>query len=560
MTSWVETVDAASQPGATYDAVVVGAGFAGMAMLYQLREIGMSARVYETGADVGGTWYWNCYPGARVDSPSMQYSFSFSPDMEQEWLWDEEYSDRGQLYAYLRHVADRFDLRRDIQFETTVTAASYDEKQKRWLVETSRGDRAVARFLITAAGCLSAVNVPDFAGLESFKGEWYHTSRWPQEGVDLSGKRILQIGTGSTGVQIAPMLAEVAEHLTVFQRTPNFSLPANNKKMNAEFEAEWKRNYAIHRQRARESPAGVEFTGGVNDCSALSVSDEEREASFEEAWNARNGPFVLFFCFNDLLASLEANDLVAEFVRKKIREKVDDPVTAELLCPKDHPFGTKRPPVDTNYFETFNRPNVALVDVKTNPIAEIMPRGLKLENGDEYEGDVIVFATGFDALTGALVRMNIAGREGVRLGQKWAAGPRTYLGVATAGFPNMFTITGPGSPAVLSNMTTSIEQHAEWIRDALVYLREHDLDSIEADVDAEDAWVEHVKAVADQTLFKHAKSWFRGANIPGKPLVFLPYAGGVGNYRSKCDEVAANGYEGFSLSGAPTAVLAEKER
>jgi cyclohexanone monooxygenase len=354
---------------------------------------------------------------------------------------------------------------------------------------------------------------------------------------------------------VTPVVAQVAAHLTVFQRTANFSLPSQNKLMDPEFEAEWKRNYAAHRQAARESPAGIQFTGGLRDCSALSVSDEERERVYEEAWhNNQNGPFGLFFCFNDLLSNVEANETVSEFVRKKIRERVDDPHVAELLCPKDHPFGTKRPCVDTNYFETFNRPNVTLVNVKSNPIAEITPTGLKLQDGTEYDGDVIIFATGFDALTGGFLRMGITGRDGLKLERKWESGPRTYLGVAMHQFPNLFMITGPGSPSVLSNMTTSIEQHTEWIRDVLIHLRDADLDTVEANLDAEEEWVAHVRELADATLFIRADSWFVGANIPGKPRVFMPYLGGVGNYRSKCDEVAANGYEGFTLSRSTSPV------
>jgi cyclohexanone monooxygenase len=526
-----------------YDAVVVGAGFAGMYMLYRLREQGLSVRVFETGGGVGGTWYWNRYPGARVDSPSMQYSLSFSSDMEQEWNWEEDYSDQSQLEGYANHVADRFNLRPDIQFDTTVVKAAYDETAGRWTVETDRGDVVSAQWFITAAGCLSATNVPPFKGIEGFRGDWYHTSRWPKEGVDLRGKRVGIIGTGSTGIQAIPVIAEQAAHLHVFQRTPNYSLPSNNKLMDPEFEKEWKQNYPANRQAARESRGGV-IVQMYEDRSALSVSEEERNQVFEDAWGNYT---ALLSCFNDIATNPEANEYAAEFVRNKIRATVKDPTVAEMLVPKDYPIGTKRICIDTHYFETYNRDNVTLIDVRSAPIEEITPTGLRTADGATYELDVLVFATGFDAMTGPLFRMNIAGKGGETLQEKWSAGPRTYLGVATSGFPNLFMITGPGSPSVLSNMTTSLEQHVDWINGAIAHMRASDLGAMEADGDAEDQWVEHVNEVANMTLFPRANSWYMGANIPGKPRVFMPYVGGVGAYRIKCDEVAANGYEGFSF-------------
>ncbi|MCW2539994.1 MAG: cyclohexanone monooxygenase [Frankiales bacterium] len=527
-----------------YDAVVVGAGFAGMYMLHRLREKGLSARVFETGEGVGGTWYWNRYPGARVDSPSMQYSLSFSSEMEQEWKWSEFYSPQADLEKYANHVADRFDLRRDIQFGTRVVGASFDDDTKRWLIETDRGDSVSAKYFITAAGCLSATNVPNFKGIESFEGQWYHTSRWPAEGVDLTGKRVGIIGTGSTGIQAIPVLAEQSEHLHVFQRTPNYSLPSNNTKMDPAFEQEWKQTYPQHRQAARESAVGVEIPA-FSDRSALDATEEERQAAFEGAWG---NYAALLATFNDITTNPEANEFVAEFVRNKIRQTVKNPEVAELLAPKGYPIGTKRICIDSGYFETYNRDNVTLVDVKTNPIEEITPTGLRT-TADSYDLDVLVFATGFDAMTGPLFRMGIVGKDGLSLQDKWDAGPRTYLGISTVGFPNMFMITGPGSPSVLSNMTTSIEQHVDWIIDTITYLKKNGLENIEPMAEAEDQWVEHVNEVANLTLYPRANSWYLGANIPGKPRVFMPYVGGVGNYRKKCDEVVANNYEGFELTG-----------
>ncbi len=536
------TEPAGPGPTAEYDAIVVGAGFAGMYALYRLRELGLTVGAFETGDGVGGTWYWNCYPGARVDVQSLSYSYSFSSDLQQEWSWPETFSSQPELLKYANHVADRFDLRRAIQFETTVNGAVYDEAAKRWHITTDKGDHVSARYLVTGAGCLSATNVPDFKGIESFQGKWYHTSRWPKEGVDLTGKRVGIIGTGSTGIQAVPAIAEEAAHLYVFQRTPNYSLPSGNQPMDPEHEREWKANYDLHRELDRSAYAARYVP--APDRSALATPADERDRAFEEAWG--EGAFAMMLTFKDLRTSREANETAAEFVRNKIRAIVKDPEVAELLCPKDYPIGTKRLCLDSNYFETFNRDNVTLVDVKTNPIEEITPTGLRTGK-ESYDVDVLVFATGFDAMTGPLMRMNITGRDGLSLKDKWEHGPRTYLGIATAGFPNMFMITGPGSPSVLASMITAIEQHVDWIADAIVYLGKADLDVMEASPEAETRWVEHVNEVADQTLYRFANSWYLGANIPGKPRVFMPYVGGFNVYRDKCDEVAANDYEGFTL-------------
>jgi cyclohexanone monooxygenase len=525
------------------DAVVVGAGFAGLYMLYRLRQIGLRAIGFETGDGVGGTWYWNRYPGARVDVPSLSYSYSFSPDLQQEWCWPETYSSQEELLKYANHVADRFDLRRDIRFETTVTRVAYDEGARRWSIRTDRGDRVTTRFLITAAGCLSATNIPDLKGLDSFRGAWYHTSRWPKGGVDLTGKRVGVIGTGSTGIQVVPVIAEQASHLYVFQRTPNYSLPTGNHPMDPGYERDWKALYDEHRELDRNSYAGRYVPPPQR--SVLEVPPDERDRVFEEAW--REGAFAMMQAFKDLRTSREANEVAAEFVRGKIRATVRDPEVAELLCPKDYPIGTKRLCLDLNYFETFNRENVTLVDVKTHPIAEITPTGLRT-SGATYDLDVLIFATGFDAMTGPLLRMNVTGRDGLPLKEKWAHGPRTYLGFTVAGFPNMFVITGPGSPSVLASMVVAIEQHVDLIADTIVYLTNKGCEVIEARPDAEDDWVTHVNEVADATLYKYADSWYLGANIPGKPRVFMPYVGGFNVYAAKCQEVVANDYEGFVAS------------
>ena len=525
------------------DVVIVGAGFSGMYLLHRLRGLGCSVQVFEAGPDVGGTWFWNRYPGARVDVQSITYSYSFDDELQQEWVWSERYAAQPELLRYINHVADRFDLRRDIQLETRVTAAHFDEATNRWELETDRGDHVSAPLCIMATGCLSVSRLPDIPGLESFEGDWHHTGAWPHEGVDFTGKTVGIIGTGSSAVQSIPVIAEQADQLTVFQRTPNFSVPAWNGPADRELEQHVKENYASFRQRARESFGGDTFD--FSQTPAMSVPAAEREAEFEKRW--AHGGFCFLVSFVDLVTDREANASAAEFVYRKIRGQVHDPVVAELLCPKEHPFGTKRMCVDTGYYKTYNRDNVTLVDVKSDPIAEITPKGLRLASGADYEFDSLVLATGFDAMTGALFAIDIRGRDDESLRERWSAGPRSYLGLQVAGFPNMFIITGPGSPSVLSNMMVSIEQHVEWVTDCIAYLREHGITTIEAERDAEDRWVEHVNEVGAATLLPEANSWYMGANVPGKPRVFMPYVGGVGAYRKHCDEVVAKGYKGFAL-------------
>ncbi|MGI4815032.1 MAG: flavin-containing monooxygenase [Janthinobacterium lividum] len=535
---------ATPQATETFDAVVVGAGFAGLYMLYKLRQLGFKARSFEAGDGVGGTWYWNRYPGARCDVESIEYSYSFSEELQQEWRWTERYAAQPEILKYANHVADRFDLRRDVKFNTRVTAARFDETTQRWTVETDQGDVVEAPFCIMASGCLSLPRMPDFPGRDSFQGKLYHTGMWPHAGVDFSGQRVGVIGTGSSGIQVIPQIAKQAKQLYVFQRTANFSLAAFNRPLDPEFERTYKAEYPKWREKARYSGAGI-ASHIVPDKSALEDSEEQRQAHFEKYWRWGNTGFTRIY--SDTLTNEAANATMAEFVRGKIRSTVKDPQVAALLTPNDHAIGTKRICLDTDYFETYNRDNVTLVSVKDTPIESITPHGLRV-GGREYEVDAIVFATGFDAVTGAVLGIDITGAGGKKLAGKWADGPRTYLGLMTAGFPNLFLITGPGSPSVLTNMITSIEQHVEWIAECLKHLREHGYARMEAQRPAEDVWVEHVNEVADRTLFPRANSWYVGANIPGKPRVFLPYVGGAGNYRKKCEEVAAAGYEGFALS------------
>jgi cyclohexanone monooxygenase len=524
-----------------FDAVIVGAGFAGLYMLHRLRGMGMRVRVFEAGSGVGGTWYWNRYPGARCDVESVQYSFQFSPELQQEWNWSERYAAQPELLRYANHVADRFDLRRDIQFNTRVDAAFFDDAAGRWVIETSDGARTTATYCIMALGCLSSPNLPTFEGIETFEGERYHTGYWPHEEVDFTGKRVAVIGTGSSAVQSVPIIAGQAKHLYVFQRTPNYAIPAHNAPLADEYRKAVKADYPAMRARARRTMTGIDFD--YSDEAALETPPDQRAREYERRW--QRGGLSFLGAYKDLMVEQEANDTAAEFVRAKIRKKVRDPQVAELLAPKNT-IGCKRLCIDIGYYETFNRPNVSLIDISGAPIEEITPRGVKVA-GKEYEVDAIVFATGFDAMTGALLKIDIRGKGGLSLREKWREGPRTFLGLSVAGFPNLFAITGPGSPSVLTNMLPTIEQHVDWIAGTLGYLRERGLARIEASPQAEAEWGEHVGDLAGRTLRYTCGSWYLGVNIPGKPRVFMPYIGGFPRYIEKCDEVAAKGYEGFVL-------------
>lgn len=526
------------------DAVVIGAGFAGLHMVYRLRQMGLTHRAFEQGSGVGGTWYWNRYPGASSDSESWVYAFAFSPELEQEWTWSCRFPEQAEILRYLEYAAERFDLKSSYDFNTRVTGASYDEARGRWIVETDTGEKVAARYLITAVGCLSAAQVPKIKGLESFSGTWYHTGQWPHEGVDFSGKRVGVVGTGSSGIQSIPIIAQQAKHLTVFQRTPNFSVPARNRKLSAEEVSSLKRDIRQIRETCRWATIGQPYD--LKPYGALSVSEEERRKQFEADWQ-KGGFEWMFGSFNDLIVDQRANDHAANFVREKIRAVVKDPELARKLTPQGYSIGTKRLPLDQGYFETYNRDNVSLVDLRETPIDAVVPEGIRTQDGKLHVLDAIVFATGFDALTGPVTRLGIRGRGGQSLADKWAEGPSTYLGIASVGFPNLFMITGPGSPSVLGNMPTSIEQHVDWICGCLEHLRKRGASSIEPTPDAEVKWNAHVKELADATLFPSTDSWYMGANIPGKPRVFMPYIGGFGTYRKLCDEIAEKGYEGFAI-------------
>jgi cyclohexanone monooxygenase len=534
---------------ADLDVVVVGAGFTGIYAVHALRSAGLTVRAFEAGDGIGGTWFWNCYPGARCDVESKDYSYAFSSELEQEWSWSERYPAQPEILRYLHHVADKFGLWPHIQLNTRVTGCVWDADAAGWTVttgdpSTADGETVTARFVVMGVGNLSELQVPDIPGLGTFEGEWYHTSRWPKEGVDFTGRRVGLIGTGSTGIQVAPEIAAVAEHLYVFQRTANFAVPNRNRPWQDTEERAFKESYRDYRQQARQSILGVPIAGTGK--AALETPAQERDEVYMERWKAGGGmPFL--GAFTDVLFVREANDTVAEFMRDRIRETVADLEVAELLCPRNFPVGAKRLCQSDDYYAMFNEPNVTLVDIKSAPVESAYPGGLKTA-ADSYELDAIVFATGFDAITGPLFAIDIRGAGGVPLREAWADGPRAYLGVAAAGFPNMFIVTGPGSPGVFSNMVLSIEQHVEWIRDCVTYLRGHGYAAVEADPAAQESWMELVTEIAYSTLFPLADSWYVGANIPGKPRVFTPYVGGVASYREKCDAVAAAGYEGFTLS------------
>ncbi|WP_216894386.1 flavin-containing monooxygenase [Nocardia alni] len=527
------------------DAVVVGAGFAGLHMLHKLRELGLSVQVYEAGDGLGGTWFWNRYPGARVDVKSMYYNYSFDPELEQEWEWTEKYPPQPELLRYINHVADRFDLRKDVRLRTRVTAAVYDESAARWRITTDRGEVVSARFAIMATGCLSVPKMVEIPGIETFRGRSFHTGHWPEREVDFTGRRVAVIGTGSSGVQVIPLIARTAEKLTVFQRTPNYVLPARNHAIDPEFQRGIKSRYRDVRKANRESGFGIaqpEATKG-----ALEVSEQERNAFYRKVWADKDSELVsMMVGFTDTLSDEASNETAAQFIRDRIAEIVADPAVAQLLQPAGF-FGVKRPVLGTDYYETFNRPNVRLVDVSTTPLAEITASGLATTQ-ESFEFDDIIYATGYDAMTGALDAIDIRGRDGASLREKWAAGPVTYLGLTAAGFPNLFTITGPGSPSVLSNMMVSIEQHVDWVADAIDTMRTRGVKAMEAETDAEQAWTRHVGEAGDMTLYPKVDSWYVGSNVPGKPRVMYAYIGGVGAYREKCDQVAADDYDGFTLT------------
>jgi len=529
------------------DVAVVGAGFAGLYLLHRLRKAGFTTIALEEADDVGGTWYWNRYPGARCDIQTIDYTYTFDPELEREWKWSEKYATQPEILRYLGFVADRYDLRPDIRFNTKVTAANWDEATERWLLETDSGATVSCRYYIMATGCLSAPKPPEIDGVKDFSGEVYFTGRWPHQGVELAGKRVAVIGTGSSGIQSIPLIAEQAAQLTVFQRTPNFALPAHNGPVSADRLALLEGDRASYREQARWSLAGVPLPQQT--VVSWQLSEAERRARFEQAWAKGDLVYILTQLWADQAVDVDGNARLADLVREKIREIVKDPETAAALTPHDHPFGAKRPCLDTNYYATYNRPNVTLVNLRQEPIKAITASGITTDSRS-FDVDVIVFATGFDAMTGAIMAVHpITGRGGKSLSGVWAHGPETYLGLTVSGFPNLFMITGPGSPSVLSNMAVSIEQHVDWVVDRLAALREAGFSTIEATETAQAGWARHMADCSMLTLHRLANTWYTGANVPGKAQGVMPYTGGVGPYRSICSEVVSRGMLGFRLTG-----------
>ena len=534
------------------DAVVVGAGFSGLYLLYRLRKAGFSTRVFERGGDVGGTWYWNRYPGARCDVESLQYSYSFDERLQQDWHWPEKFSAQPDILAYANYVADRFDLKKDIEFNIEVKGSRFDENSNRWKITTNTGEEINAQYFIMATGCISTTQIPNIKGLSDYVGNTFHTGDWPHEEVDFSGQSIAVIGTGSSGIQSIPVLAKQAKKLTVFQRTPNYSIPSQNELMTKKYERSWKDVYSERRKEMRYSAHGS--LKDLNDVPALSVDEDQRQELYTKRWAIGGTGFL--GSFNDLLTNADANYTAAEYVRQQIKRVVNDKETAEILCPRSYPIGTKRICIDTGYFETYNRENVKLVDISKKPIQRLVADGIIVDD-QLYPFDSIIFATGFDAMTGSIFNVDIKGRDGLALKDKWSAGPKTYLGLMSVSFPNLFMITGPGSPSVKSNMIMSIEQHVDLVTEILLAMRSKGLSVVEPELEAENKWVDHVQEVAYKTLFPQANSWYMGANIPGKPRLFMPYIGGVGAYRQICEEIVANNYRGFKFEKSKQVITAK---
>ena len=528
------------------DVVVIGAGFAGLYAHYKLRELGLAAFGFEAASEIGGTWFWNRYPGARCDVESLDYAYSFSPELLDEWRWSERFATQPEILQYVNFVADKFDLRRDYAFDTKVVGAHFDEAAIQWVVRTDRGDEVRCRYLLSAVGSLSLPKAPEIAGLKDFEGRWVQTGCWPRDPVDVTGKRVAVIGTGSSGIQCIPLLAQDAAHLTVFQRTPNYSVPAHNGQIDPDYEAEVRADYSGHHKRNRYTKGGVppRINTGV---SAMSVSEDERQSKFEQAWNF--GTFALQSVFNDTSSNPDSNAAAAAFVHDKIRSAVNDPALADKLLPKTFPFGTKRLCLDTNYYATFNRDNVDLIDIRETPINRITKSGIET-TAQEYSFDLIVFATGFDAVTGPLLALNIAGAGRLALKEAWKHGPQSYLGLMISGFPNMFTVNGPSSPSALANMLQTIEHHVDWIIDCIAYTEKNGFARVEAEKEAQVAWAHEVADLAAMTLYTKADSWYMGANVPGKPRFFLMYIGGLDRYVDRCDKIVSDGYTGFRFTPA----------
>jgi cyclohexanone monooxygenase len=539
----------------TIDAVIVGAGFAGLRALWRLRGMGKRVLVLEAADDIGGVWYHNAYPGARCDVESYDYSYSFSPELEQEWRWSERYATQPEILRYINHVADRFDLRRDIVLNTRMESAVYDEAAVLWTITSTDGRRWSAQYLVMAVGQLSTTKAPEYPGQQSFRGEIIHSGIWPKHEVDYEGKRVAIIGTGSSGMQMTPVIAEKAAHLTVFQRTPNYSVPAANAPVTDEEDRRVKAGYRARREQCRNSPTGLGFK--PNRQSALDVPAEERDRVYEAAWHRLGFGFAL--AYYDILLSKPANDTAAEFIQKKIGSVIDDPRLREKLVPSGHPFAARRPSVDSGYFQAFNRDNVELADLREFPIQEFTPKGIRTAD-KEHGFDIVIFATGFDAFTGSILKPRIEGRDGLTLKDKWSEGPITQLGVGVAGFPNMLIVVGPGSPSLLSNVMVSIEEQIDWLAELVAYMDANGIVEFEAEPEAERAWVEHVNERARETLYMSTNSYYNGAEVTGKPRVFMPYSGGIRGYRRILNDCAAQGYSGFVLREVPLGAAANDQR
>ena len=527
-----------------YDAIIVGAGFAGLYQLICLRDqLGLNCLIIETGDDVGGTWYWNRYPGARCDTESHAYSYYFSDELLKEWTWSERYPGHAEIRKYINFVANKFNLKKDILFNEKVINAKFNENSNNWSLATNTGKQFQAKFVIAAVGCLSNTNIPNIKGLDSFEGKYYHTGNWPKTGVSFVNKKVGQIGTGSTGIQAVPVIAAEAKHLTVFQRTANYSIPARNAPLSEEFKDHVKKDHNYYKEFLKRTPNGHPFE--ISSRLVSDVSTEEMNQIYEKAWE--KGGLQFRATFNDLVTNIDANKTASEFIKGKIRQTVTNKKFANILSDIDHPYAGKRPPIDSHYFETFNRDNINLIDLRSNPIMHIDNEGIQTKE-NHFNLDIIVFATGYDAMTGPLLNMNITGKQNLKLKDCWKEGPQTFLGLQIPGFPNLFTITGPGSPSVLTNMPMAIEQHVEWIRDCISYMSNKNHSTIEADQKSAEKWGDEVNAVANKTLLPTVKhSWYLGANIPGKPQVFMPYAGGLPKYTEVCNEIKNNNYKGFNL-------------
>jgi len=525
------------------DVIIVGAGFSGLYMLYKMRKMNLKALIIERASDAGGTWFWNRYPGARCDIESIEYSYSFSDELQQEWNWSNRYSDQSEILEYINYVVKKFNLKENIVFNTSVKSATFDENLKNWTLETDSKSYS-SKFCVMATGTLSSIKQPNFDGLENFKGDWYVTGEWPHEKIDFTSKKVAIIGTGSSAVQSIPVIAEEAKNLTVFQRSPNYTIPANNRPLTEKELSNAKSNYDQIREKAKYTRAGIGYNQ-FEERKLLDLSSEEIKKELSNRWKI-GGQEIFTAGFTDVGVNVEANKIVADFVKSKIKEIVKDPNVAELLSPEDA-IGCKRLCADTNYFETYNRENVKLIDLNSNPINSITENGI-LTNDKEFKFDSIIFATGFDAMTGALQAIDITGKNGKKLKQVWKDGPKSFLGLLINGFPNLFTITGPGSPSVLTNMMIAIEQHVEWISDCINFLSKSNLNEVEADELFQIEWMDHIEEVAKNTLRYTCNSWYVGANVPGKKRVFMPYAGGFGKYREKCDEIAENNYSILNIS------------